>query len=669
VSRARGGHLASALTLLAAGLGCTSTGVNPNPGLPPTGGGGTSGGGTVHPPSGDVVVGIGLPMRSDPPPMFRSASLVDVVASVSIANGTDFVDGTSVRVTVTREGSTAILESGQLVLDSGDSYAGRISLGDLQSDTYTLTVTARSSGGAVGSDSMTFLIDAGPVISVTSPVEGRSYKRTLTIEVVASDPFGLMGAPTATVGSIPVTLDPSGVDDTFRGTIDFEAHDPPLFGDQLLTVRAVNNNGKRTEVQVVFFIDNEGPLITGTTPTPGEIIGQVIAVSAIVSDNAGVLDSSVIAVIGDETGTPLFELPLTPRGGGLYSILFDSARLTRCPEPPATDLCIVFPTVSFRASDLVGNETVIGYDFAVDNIAPVADLDPPNLRDTDQDRVLRCSHEFDPLGVDNFAGDMPNDLKMAPQVFDLRARIQDDGNRATGLKLTPHSLVDPRETSVFIMSNKGQPLIVDTDGNGSCDSINPLLVPTTQPPTQNDQVLKVRLAPVPPGGGADFTPDSTLPLAYCENGLAPEKPEPMCTFAQPTIAIRYDFTEPAIWSVEPIDDLHCHGNQFDAKANHIEDGAWACIAVGTRDNAGNFSVSRALRVYIDYDYNGQPATFGANPPASAGPAPSCTGIFDKATNTVSPGACTTRRFNRNLTNGEGYLCFRGDCSCYRGDCS
>jgi hypothetical protein len=662
VSRARVANLAAAFTstLLAAGLGCTGGSGNPNPGLPATGNGGS---GSVHPPSGEVVVSIATPVRSDPPPSYGSGSLIEVLASVTIANGTDFIDGTSIRATVTRQGSTQVLESGQLVLDAGASYSGRVSLGDLQSDTYTLTVTARSSGGAVGVDSLDFVIDAGPIVTVTSPVEGRSYKRTLTIEVVATDPFGLMGPPTATVGSIPVTLEPSGVDNTFRGTIDFDAQDPPLFGDQLLTVAAVNNNGKRTEVQVVFFIDNDGPRITDTHPVPGEIIGAVITISATVNDGAGVLDSSVIAIIGDETGTPLFELPLKPRGGGVYSVLFDSARLTKCKEPPSVELCIVFPTISFRASDQIGNETVVGYDFAVDNIAPIADLDPPHLRDSALDRVLRCSHEFDPLGNNNFAGDMPNDLKMAPQVFDLRARIQDDGNRAVGLKLTPLSLVDPLETSVYVMTNTGMPLIVDTDGNGSCDSINPLLIPTTEPPVQNDQVLKVRLAPVPIGGAADFTPDGTLPLPYCESGIAPEKPEPMCTFLQPTIAIRYFFDQPAIWSVEPIDDLHCHGNQFDAKANHIADDAWACIAVGTKDHVGNFSVSPPLRVYIDYEYGGLPDTvFGPAPPAAAGPAPSCTGIYDKATNTVRPGACTTREFTRNVATGEGYRCYRGDCS-------
>ena len=184
---------------------------------------------------------------------------------------------------------------------------------------------------------------------------------------------------------------------------------------------------------------------------PGEIVGGIVEISATINDNAGVLDSSVIAIIGDETGTPLFELPLKPRGAGML------LRPVRQRPPHAVrrsrrrpPLCIVFPTVSFRASDQVGNETVVGYDFAVDNIAPLADLDPPEpARHASSTRVLRCSHEFDPLGNDDFYGDMPNDGKMVPQVFDLRARIEDDGNRAAGLKLSPISLVDPHETSVL----------------------------------------------------------------------------------------------------------------------------------------------------------------------------------------------------------------------------
>ena len=79
----------------------------------------------------------------------------------------------------------------------------------------------------------------------------------------------------------------------------------------------------------------------------------------------------------------------------------------------AAELCVVFPDdLVPRVGPELGNETVVGYDFSVDNIAPVADLDPPNLRDTKLDRVLRCSHEFDPLGNNVYDGDMPNDRTM-----------------------------------------------------------------------------------------------------------------------------------------------------------------------------------------------------------------------------------------------------------------
>ena len=142
-----------------------------------------------------MVVTIDTP-AADPVPLFGAGSLVDVVAHVSVQDGTDFVDGTSIQVTVTKEGSVDVLETGQLVLDSGDIYTGRVSLGDLDSDTYTLKVTARSSGGAVGGESGR-LRRSTPArsIVVTAPVPGRSYKRSLTIEVIATDTFGLMGRP------------------------------------------------------------------------------------------------------------------------------------------------------------------------------------------------------------------------------------------------------------------------------------------------------------------------------------------------------------------------------------------------------------------------------------------------------------------------------------------
>jgi hypothetical protein len=249
---------------------------------------------------------------------------------------------------------------------------------------------------------------------------------------------------------------------------------------------------------------------------------------------------------------------------------------------------------------------------------------------------------------------MPDDGKMAPQVFDLRARIEDDGNRAEGLKLVPIAGVSADATAVYILDDHTQPLVVDTDGNGTCDSINPLLVPTTEPPTQGDQVLKVRLVAVPPAGRADYTPasDSAVP-GVCLAGRDLEIPPPLCLGTQPTIAIGYAFTQPAIWGVDEVDGAHCLGGQFDALANNIAEG-WACIAVGTTDKNGNFSVSAPLRVYIQYRGVGQP---DRDPPASAGPPPSCTGIYNRTDNTVAGGSCTARKF------APGGICYKGfDCN-------
>ena len=630
------------LPLLAA-FGCQGAS-NGNPYPPPT-----NGGSPGHMPSGMVTVTIDTPAATDPPPIYNAESLIDLRVRVDVEGGTDFVDGTTVKSVVTKRGGGEALESGKLVFDMADVYTGRVSLGQLPSGSYTLTVSAQSSGGAIGNAHLDFDIDAGPSITINAPVEGKSYKRMLTIEVVVTDPFGLSGSPTATIGTVAVPLDGNtGVADTYRGTIDFDAQMPPLFGNQLLTVDAVNAHGKRTEVQLIFVIDNDGPIITQTHPVPGEIVGGIVQIAATIVDNAGILDSSVVAVIGDEAGTPLFELPLKPFGSGIYGVLFDSSRFVKCPDPPATGVCLVYPTLSFRASDQVGNEATLGYEFALDNIAPVADLDPEDVRMIRKDGY--CSRLFDPLSLNRFIGDMPNDMAVVPQVFDLRARIQDSGNAPVGIKEVPIAGIDPNATNVYVLDDTSQPLIVDIDGDGTCDAINPKLIPTTRPPTQNNQVLQVRLAGVKGQGAPDYRDDGNSPPAsICTYPPVALPPEYLCDNGQPFVTITYAHGAPCIWSVEPINDAWCMGSQFDTRANKISEGTgagdprgWACLAVQAADLSGNTSVSPALRVYIRY--NGAGA--GATAPASFGAPPSCTGIYDKASDTVMPGSCTTRRFDK-----------------------
>ena len=665
------GRRLATFALAVGALACTKP-ANPNPGLPSGTGGsgviitGTAGSIVPPPPSGMVIVEIQEPM---PGLVALAGSLVDIRVNARVDQGDDVIDTTSVEATVTAAGDPSKVDATKLAPQGGDIFGGRISLGDRPSGDYTLTVKAVSSSGTKGEGHIDFKIDSGPLLAVRSPLPFHSYKGLLIIEVFADAAgFEPLDGPHATVANYPVQLSPVGdpANHLFRGMIDLRDPMPPmilprLVDEQLLTVWATNGNGKRIDLHVVFVIDEEGPSITLTTPTPGQIVGDIARISATIEDPAGVLDSSVIAVIGDDTRPALFNIQLKPDGLGVYSVLFDTRRLTNCPDPPSrNDLCIIYPTISFRASDELGNERTIGYNFAVDNIAPVADLDPPNLRSFRIEEQYVCSWEFDPLGRDTRLGDMPGDVDRVPQVFDLRARIEDDGNHASGLKLVPISLVDPEKTSVYILDDESKALIVDTDGDGWCDSINPLLIPTTEPPTNNDQVLKVRLVPVPRKGIADFTPDPSLPTspaslsAFCRRGNDTALPLPLCPGNQPTIAIGYAGNQPAVWSVEHVDPgAWCFGQQFDTYANNIGEG-WACIAVASTDLADNFGVSPPLRVDIDYKLTG---AYGQN---GRGTPPACTGTYDRTTNTVTTGPCKTRRFERQPSLDD-YYCYRDEC--------
>jgi hypothetical protein len=260
--------------------------------------------------------------------------------------------------------------------------------------------------------------------------------------------------------------------------------------------------------------------------------------------------------------------------------------------------------VSFRASDLLGNESSIGYTVALDNTPPLADLDPSwhfRVR-VKSASVWSCSWEFDPLG-----SDAVDDGEKTAQLFDVRARVEDRGNSplSGGADIIPISLVDPGRVELLVLDDTTQPLVVDSDGDGVCDKINPLLVPTTTPMSSKDALL-VNLIPIVSAGHADLTTDPSIlndPTLPCVPGTDAAHPDPLCYTTDLTMAIPYTTgAEPAIWTLAPVipSGLQCVGNQFDAFANNVHDG-WACMAVRAADKLGNVQVSRVLRVCVDHD--------------------------------------------------------------------
>jgi hypothetical protein len=655
-------RLVLALVLLLAPLACTTKGSN-YPFLPSTGSAGGGGTGTVT-PTGDVTVTITAPADGTTIP---TSTVVNVTATIT-DTGTDLIDTSSIKVTLTPMMSTAAVSTGILASAGNGSYSGTISVGDAPSGSYTLTVSAQSTTGVKGQDTKTLTVSAGPTLIVQSPAEGLAVSRSVSIEILVD--VGA-NAPTARLSGNALTLSgptTNGMYDVYTATATFDPSIPAgstpnafgaLTGPQLLDVKETDGTST-SEVQRIFVIDTAGPAISATTPAPGDIAGGVITVAAKVTDPSGVLDASVIAIIGDANGNPVFNLQLEPQGSGVYSTLFDTRNLTQCKPPPSNDLCIVYPTVSFRASDAAGNQTSLGYEFAVDNIPPLSDLSPPKMRQMRLTALgYECSALFDPLGLQQEIGDMPKDTYVVPQVFDLRAKIEDQGNnRATGLKIVPIAGIDPNDTNVYILTDTSKPLVVDSDGDGYCDEINPNLVPTTGPLTQSDQVLKIRLAGVKPGGNADFyKPDyDTADLMLdppCVVGSDTTPPKRLCDlegFLQPTIAIGYSENLPAIWGLETIDSARCLGNQFDTKANNVPDGQWICMAVASADKAGSKGVSAPMRVYVNYNDQGAYNTVGPGQP------PSCTGSYDPTSMEDAVAPCKTLKFT-----GTEIYCAPGAC--------
>ncbi len=609
--------------------------------------------------------------------LLAATSAPEVRARIMASAG--FLEPSSIHFILTRDdaamGSPAATE-GMLTGPLTDAqFVGRLNLSGLAGGAYTLTIQAATTSGAAASATVSVNVDAGPGITIVAPAKGSHRKGSVVVSVVVdSTPFEPTMLPLeATLAGHPVDLQPTNTPNGYQGSVDFRGYDPPLNGEQLLTVAAKNANSTRTVATASFVVDDDGPTIDATFPLPADVVGRVIDVRAHITDAAGVVDSSIIALIGDQT-TPQFKLNLLPQGAGIYSAPFDTAQLTHCgllsgglPRPGT--YCIVYPTVSFRAADDLGNETTLSYSFGVDNQPPLLDLNPPEVRIVRRKETIQCSWAFDPLGAHEIPGNMPDDNCAVGQVFQLRARAEDDVNGARFLEVAPLATIDPARIDAYILNDTSQPLTVDGDGDGICDRINPKLVPTTAPPKSTREVLKIRLAAVMPQGAADFTPDPSLSAeTRCNMGDDPDLPPVLCRSEEPTIAISYGPRLPAIWSLEPVEPsgLRCFGNQFDAFANHIGGSSsrglgtappgWACIAVQATDKVGNTGVSAPLRVWIDYDGN---QSCPAQDHGATTPPPDCTGRFNEQTGTVDGTPCTSRRYTQPAAGPE--LCLDGNC--------
>lgn len=564
----------------------------------------------------------------------------------------DPVDTSSVRIEVIGVGGTTVTAFAQPTTVQSE-FEASLSVAGFLNGALTVRCTAAdlASTPRINSHEIQTNLDLGPKVTVFSPVEGAFIANavevvfSVTASPVASGDTGATPNPASVGMSIAgvdltgdLTEDPpsSGV---YKATVNFEdvRFVPALDGAQTLRVTAANTRTPAAVTRVkrtVFNADSDGPTILITDPAPAGLVSGIFTLTVNVFDPAGVDDTSVIATIA---GSEEFDLSLV--SGTTFEGSFDTRVL------PNT---MVFPTVVVRARDMVGNQSSIGQLVTLDNRPPLVSMDPPDMREAFYDAEtmrIECSHAFDPVG-----SDAADDGESVPQLFELRARVEDQGNGATtgnNSILVPHAGVDDDKVQLFILDDSSRALIVDTDGDGVCDEIDPNLVPTSVPMAANEAAV-VDFAEMQEAGQSNYVPPVTPPFgggveAVCNVDFdATDPPLPVC-ITSPALRIpRTELgTDAVIYSIAPQTVTQCLGNGFDALATNIADG-WACLAVRVEDNLGNVNVSAPMRVCIDGDGDGAEGCPAWGVITTTG-LDDCTGTYNASTG-VTDGStdCTPR---------------------------
>jgi len=378
--------------------------------------------------------------------------------------------------------------------------------------------------------------------------------------------------------------------------------------------------------------DGTKPTITIVSPIPGSLLAGNLRLVVDVDDDTGI--SNVTATIAGA-----HQIPMMLDSGKRYVGNFDTVTLAG----------MVAPTIVVRAVDLGGAMAELGYSIILDNTPPLAAFDPPNVRlSRIAQGVLECSTAFDPMG-----GDTPNDGESVPQLVEHRARVLDLSN--TGTVSTPLFIphAGTSKVELFVFDDSTKPLVVTSDGDGTCDTINPQIVPATVPMLPSEAAV-IELAEISPGGSAYFPPGLTYGgsnAASCSSSMDTVPPAQLCFGESVSAALKVPFTTRGqIYGIPPASTSNCLGFAFDNAASNISDG-WACVAVLVEDAIGNRSVSAPLRVCIDKDGNGAEGCgpYGTiNPP---GERPNCTGTYNASTGQVTNTPCTPREFPRsNVAN-------------------
>lgn len=545
------------------------------------------------------------------------------------------VDASSVKIAVLDDGNNVVDElPGQKTTPNGNEYGASFVISTIDTGKFSVRCTAAdtSTPAKTGSDTIDTFVDHGPDIVVTTPAPNSAYPLTGAVPFAFTvSPATLAPGDTeadvesvslSTNGvNIPATPDPS-VTNGYKVAVDYtntSIFPQPPNGSVPVVIKAKN---KRTPTAVErtesysFAVDGAGPVITVKSPKNQDVIGgQVVLSFSVVDSGSGVNKNSVSVKLNQDA--PALYAPNVEwtNTGDDFTYTFDSANVGDSG---------VQITVSLTANDVVGNTSpgasVVLY---LDNVGPIVDLDPPNVRTRKKAGANEiCSAAFDPLGT--FAA-YDGETDTTPFKH-FRALVWDKTNEVSGQTVLYYAKTDQTSVRLYLQPDGPTiPLLINNDADAACDALNTTVA--------GNPIPSLALNDVTPAGSAWYTnsdPTASPPISSTSDPTCimntENPPNKLCTGASDlSVVIRHTMSgiEPVVYGIGNMTGLECTGTGWELSsqlANATQKEGWFCLAATAKDQVGNASISRPLRVcYDDPNTSFQPAC--AN---SSTTPPSCT---------------------------------------------
>ena len=572
---------------------------------PPTAGIGGGGNGiALCADEGGPLVSILQPVATSDPSADTLATAPDLSIECLVESSGEPVDDSSVVIQVLGEGGATATPS---VVNRGDgSFEATASISSFANGSLQVSCEASNSEGtrACTGVAVDTLLDLGPGVEILSPsASGAILSGAMTVRYVVT---ALPVTDADTVDSVPVSWQvvvagqpidsvlesQTDTTATFSATVNFDdptLYQTPLDGMYQLSVSSTNGRGVTRTETLEVTVDSAGPGITIDEPELGEVIGGATDVVATISDPSGIDPSQVSFSIGSEK----FDMSPVSGTSNRFQGSFDANQYP-------TSIGEV--TINVVAFDIAGNEYTASVVVELDGVPPIMELDPADVREGREAKDgLECSALFDPLGADRPSsgeGGAIDEGDIVKAISYIRARVEDRGNPTASYK----SGVDSGSVQVWILGDPSKALVIDTDDDSTCDSLNPDVLPGNQ--VGNTPAVAIDLTALSPTGTADFLPGQTFggapQYSSCTSGTATDPGDTVCNNVTLPRFIP-DNTDPTgsnpgIYVKGPITSIYCMGDPFDWQTALDGIEGPACMAVAAQDERGNSSVSPPLRV-------------------------------------------------------------------------